>query len=50
MACSRPSASICVMPLSSPPTSDLKLAPICDPTWRERTVRPKVSPSTSVIS
>jgi hypothetical protein len=35
------------MPLSSPPTSDLRLAPICEPTWRERTVRPKASPITS---
>src|SRR3954452_8617359 len=50
VACSRPSASIFVMPLSSPPTSDLKEAPICEPTLRERTVSPKTSPSTSSIS
>ena len=50
VACWRPSASIFVMPLSSPPTSDLNEAPICEPTLRERTVSPKTSPSTSSIS
>ena len=49
-ACARPSASIFVMPLSSPPTSDFSDAPICEPTFRDRTVRPKTSPSTSSIS
>ena len=38
------------MPLSSPPTSDLNEAPICEPTLRERTVSPKTSPKTSSIS
>src|SRR4051812_6932877 len=38
------------MPLSSPPTSDLKEAPIWEPTLRERTVRPKTSPNTSSMS
>src|SRR4051812_31892504 len=32
------------------PTSDFNEAPICEPTLRERTVRPKTSPSTSSIS
>ena len=48
-ACRRPSASIFVMPFSSPPTSDLSDAPICEPTLRERTVSPKTSPMTSSI-
>src|SRR3954468_1093221 len=39
-----------VMPLSSPPTSDLKPAPICENALRERTVRPKTSPQTCRIS
>ena len=38
------------MPPSSPPTSDLKLAPICEPMFRERTVSPKTSPRTSCTS
>src|SRR5580698_10254039 len=37
-----------VIPLNSPPARDLKAAPSCDPTLRERTVRPKPSPSTEV--
>jgi hypothetical protein len=49
-ASSRLSASILVIPRSSPPTSDLKLAPSWDPTFRDRTVIPKTSPSTSVTS
>jgi hypothetical protein len=49
-ACRRPSASIFVMPLSSPPTSDFNAAPIWEPTLRDRTVRPKTSPRTSSIS
>src|SRR5690242_3017368 len=49
-ASSRLSASILVIPRSSPPTSDLKLAPSCDPTLRDRTVMPKTSPRTSVTS
>ena len=44
-----PSASIVVMPRSSPPTSDLSPAPSCDPMLRDRTVRPKHSPSRRVI-
>src|SRR5215470_9558849 len=43
-------ASILVIPRSSPPTSDLKPAPICAPRWRDRTVRPNTSPRTSVTS
>jgi hypothetical protein len=50
IASSRPSASILVIPPSSPPTSDLKLAPIWEPMFRERTVSPKTSPSTSWTS
>src|SRR5262244_3518293 len=46
----RLSESILVIPRSSPPTSDLKPAPICEPTWRDRTVMPNTSPSTSVTS
>ena len=49
-ACIRPSLSIFVMPLSSPPTIDFSDAPICDPTLRERTVNPNTSPCTSVMS
>src|SRR5215467_10230195 len=48
--CSRLSISAFVIPFSSPPTSDLKPAPICEPRLRERTVRPNTSPSVSVIS
>ena len=36
------------MPFSSPPARDLKAAPNWEPTLRERTVRPKTSPSTEV--
>src|SRR5437764_12189582 len=50
MTCSRLSTSAVVMPFSSPPRIDLKLAPICEPMLRERTVRPITSPSTSTIS
>src|SRR4051812_24960898 len=39
-----------VIPLSSPPTRDLKPAPICENALRERTVRPKTSPQTCRIS
>ena len=35
-----------VMPLSSPPTNDLKPAPICEKALRERTVSPNTSPHT----
>ena len=37
-----------VMPLSSPPARDLKLAPICEPMFLDRTVSPKTSPRTEV--
>src|ERR687883_537831 len=46
----RLSTSAFVIPFSSPPRIDLKLAPSCDPMLRERTVRPITSPSTSTIS
>ena len=38
------------MPLSSPPTIDFSDAPICEPTFRERTVSPNTSPRTSSIA
>ena len=47
VACLRPSSSIFVMPLSSPPTMAFNAAPIVEPTFRERTVSPNASPSTS---
>jgi hypothetical protein len=50
VACSRPSSSIFVTPLSSPPRSDFSAAPSCEPMLRERTVSPKTSPSTWSIS
>ena len=50
IACSRPCASILVIPASSPPTSDFREAPIWEPMLRERTVRPNTSPTTSWIS
>src|SRR5262249_11504762 len=37
-------------PAQFPPTSDLKPAPICEPTCRDRTVIPNTSPRTSVTS
>ena len=40
----RLATSAFVMPFSSPPSIDLRLAPICEPTLRERTVRPITSP------
>ena len=46
MASSRVSCSCLVRPLSSPPTRDLKPAPIWVPMLRDRTVRPVHSPST----
>ena len=45
---SRLSCRFLVIPLSSPPASDLKAAPNWEPMLRERTVRPKTSPSTDV--
>ena len=39
-----------VMPWSSPPTIDLKLAPIWEPILRERTVTPNTSPQTRCTS
>ena len=50
ITCRRLSTSAFVIPFSSPPTIDLSPAPICEPTLRERTVRPNTSPSVSVIS
>ena len=50
VACWRPSASILVIPFNSPPRSDFSQAPNCEPTFRDRTVRPKTSPNTSSIS
>src|SRR5438067_13821870 len=50
ITCSRLSIRAFVMPFSSPPRIDLKLAPVCEPMLRDRTVRPITSPSTSTIS
>ena len=36
------------MPFSSPPATDLKAAPNCEPMLRERTVSPNTSPRTEV--
>jgi hypothetical protein len=50
LTCSRLSIRAFVIPFSSPPTSDLRPAPICEPTLRDRTVRPITSPYTSSTS
>ena len=50
ITCSRLSVSAFVIPFSSPPTIDLRPAPICEPMLRERTVSPITSPNTSSTS
>src|SRR5262249_23629310 len=50
ITCWRLSTSAFVIPFSSPPRIDLKPAPSWDPMLRDRTVRPKTSPSVSVTS
>src|SRR5579862_9393299 len=48
MTSSRLATRFLVIPLSSPPTRDLRPAPSCEPTFLARTVSPNTSPSTSV--